>query len=319
MERNEIIKALSSDDFSRYYREADRIRGETKGDIVNIRAIIEITNICGRHCAYCGINAGNTKVRRYRMPASQIIDTAAAAVAAGYRTIVIQGGENPNGDVKEAGRIVTAIKNITEGIAVTLSLGEMRYEDYDYLRDCGADRYLLKHETSDPQLYKKLHPDGDLENRIQCLRWLKELGYETGSGFMIGLPGQTIESIADDLLMLRQLQCDMAGIGPFISHPDTPLRGCPNGDPELTKRAVAIARILLPQANLPVTTSLGVLSPEERKNAFACGANVIMKKATPDPYREDYEIYPAETKPVEISGDRAAIEKMLAETGRKGV
>ena len=179
---------------------------------------------------------------------------------------------------KSYGNIVREIKRL--GAAVTVSCGEMTAEAYAYLKASGADRYLLKHETADPKLYGMLHPCGTLKNRIDCLKILKSLGFETGSGFMIGLPGQTLETIAEDLLLLKEIGCDMAGIGPFIPHPDTELKDFPSGSIELTKRAVALARILLPKCNLPATTSLGVLDAQEKNNIFSCGANVIMRKVT---------------------------------------
>lgn len=322
MNRREIIEALKADDFTEFYREADRICRREKGDTVFMRAIIEYSNRCGRLCAYCGINAA-ADIRRYTMKKSEIIDTALAAAAAGYRTIVLQGGENLNTDVEELGQVISVIKRAGDGdgdgIAVTLSCGELPEEDLKYLWEMGADRYLLKHETADPELYSRLHPDSSLAERVECLRRIKDLGYEAGSGFMVGLPGATVETTADDLLLLKELQCDMAGIGPFIPSPDTPLAGAPPGDTEMTKRAVAIARMLLPKANLPVTTSLGVLDEEERRKAFSCGANVIMKKVTPNKYKDMYKIYPADIPEIHIKEDRNNIIEMLEGIGKKGV
>ena len=194
---------------------------------------------------------------------------------------------------------------------------QMSEEDYAYLKSKGADRYLLKHETADPVIYSRLHPCGTLENRTNCLKTIHKLGYETGSGFMIGLPGQTLETIAEDLLLLRDIPCQMAGIGPFISNPKTALAGEKNGDPELTRRAVALARLLLPKANLPVTTALSLMTKEEHEqNPFAFGANVVMKKVTPDQYKEAYEIYPADFKPTDIAGDRKELEEIIKSYGR---
>ncbi len=260
-DRDRIAELLALEDFSPVYREADRVRREAVGDTVHIRAIIEFSNICSRQCIYCGLNCRNSELERFRMSKDEIVRSAKAAVDAGYRTIVLQSGEDRTYPVERLGEIVEAVKSIgSEPPAVTLSCGEMSHEDYEYLRQKGADRYLLKHETADPELYRKLHPCGTLKDRVKCLRDLKALGYETGSGFMIGLPGQTLETVADDLLLLKDIGCHMAGIGPFIANPKTPLAGARNGDPELTRRAVAIARLLLPHANLPVTTSLSVLS-----------------------------------------------------------
>ncbi|MEG0156235.1 MAG: [FeFe] hydrogenase H-cluster radical SAM maturase HydE [Anaerovoracaceae bacterium] len=316
MDKQEIIKALSAEDFSPYYEEADRLCRLHKGNIIDMRAIIEFSNVCARGCTYCGLNV-NCNVERYQMSEEEIKETALKAIAAGYKTIVLQSGEVPNTNVLTLGRVSALIK--AKGAAITISCGELSREELVYLKEQGADRYLLKHETADEELYRRLHPDGTLTNRLNTLRDIKALGYETGSGFMVGLPGQTVETLAEDLLLLKEIGCDMAGIGPFIASPNTPLAGEKNGDPEMTKRAVAIARILLPKANLPVTTSLGVLSDAERRKAFSCGANVIMKKVTPDEYKDKYKIYPADIPPINIEKDRADIIKMLAEIGKKGV
>lgn len=344
-----ITQMLALDDFSPIYEEADRVRAEQVGDTVHLRAIIEFSNICKRQCIYCGLNRENKELTRFRMTHQEIVDTAQAAVEAGYRTIVLQSGEDPWFTSEKLGAIIEEIKALevqsaderssadggngnSEPIhpAVTVSCGEMSEEDYAYLKSKGADRYLLKHETADPEAYSRLHPCGTLEDRTNCLKTIHKLGYETGSGFMVGLPGQTLETIAEDLLLLREIPCQMAGIGPFISNPKTPLAGEKNGDPELTRRAVAIARLLLPKANLPVTTALSILSAEEaqsardksgeagsNENPFAFGANVVMKKVTPDKYKEAYEIYPAEYKPTDIVGDRKQLEELIKMYGRK--
>ena len=314
MDKNELVRLLALEDFNPVYERADAVRRENVGDEVHIRAIIEFSNICCRRCRYCGINSTNKSIIRYRMSADEIVETAEKAVEAGYRTIVLQSGEDPCFHKETMGEIVKAIKQM--GAAVTLSCGELTPGELAYLKECGADRYLLKHETADPVLYRQLHPCGTLEERVECLRTISSLGYETGSGFMIGLPGQSLKTIADDLLLLRQLQCSMAGIGPFIPHPDTPLAHEKEGSPELTKRAVALARLVLPKANLPVTTSLGVINQKEKENAFACGANVIMKKVTPDPYKEAYQIYPAKLEKTDIRKDRNLLEEQIRGLGR---
>jgi biotin synthase len=333
MTKQEMIDALMLEDFSLIYQEADRIRKEVKGDDVFVRSIIEFSNYCTRQCKYCGINCFNENVIRYRMSLEEIVDTAAQAIAAGYKTIVLQSGEDPffNGEnAKRLGEVVSAIRALPTAynpepdgsqpiLDITLSTGELPYEALSYLKECGATRYLLRHETSDPKLYTFLHPCGTLENRVQCLRNIKSLGYATGSGFMVGLPGQTLASIADDVILLETLECDMAGIGPFISSPDTPLEGYPNGETELTKRAVALCRIRCPELNLPVTTALGVLNPQELKDAFSCGANVIMKKVTPTKYKEAYKIYPSEVEETRIIEDRQTLDNMIRSLGRRPV
>ncbi|MDO5414532.1 MAG: [FeFe] hydrogenase H-cluster radical SAM maturase HydE [Bacillota bacterium] len=331
-----IVDLLSLDDFTPVYEAADRVRAENVGDTVHLRAIIEFSNICKRRCIYCGLNRDNEELPRFRMSHEEIVETAREAVAAGYRTIVLQSGEDPWFTPERLGAIIEDIKKL--GVAVTVSSGEMSEEDYAYLKSKGADRYLLKHETADPELYDRLHPCGTLENRTNCLKTIHKLGYETGSGFMIGLPGQTLETIAEDLLLLREIPCQMAGIGPFISNPKTALAGEKNGDPEMTRRAVAIARLILPEANLPVTTALSLMTEEEKahsidqqgeaaakrsgtdgtaENPFAFGANVVMKKVTPDEYKEAYEIYPADFKPTDIAKDRKELEEIIRSYGRE--
>lgn len=328
-----IASLLALEDFTPVYEEADRIRKARVGDTVHLRAIIEFSNVCKRQCIYCGLNRDNKELPRFRMTHEEIVETAAKAVAAGYRTIVLQSGEDDGMTAEKLGAIIEDIKKLRvpgstdrydgEPLhpAVTISCGEKDEEFYRYIREKGADRYLLKHETADPQLYNKLHPCGTLEERVGCLKTLSRLGYETGSGFMIGLPGQTLETLGKDLLLLTEIPCKMAGIGPFISNPKTPLAGEKNGDPEMARRAVAIARLLLPEANLPLTTALSILSKEEVKtadeNPFAFGANVIMKKVTPDEYKSAYEIYPAKFQATDILQDRKDLERMITTYGRQ--
>lgn len=313
LNKDTIVELLALEDFSQIYKMADETRHQNVGEVVHIRGIIEFSNYCKRSCIYCGLNCNNP-IERYRMEPAEIITLAKEARNAGYKTIVLQSGEDPFFTVDKLGQIIEEIKK--EDISVTVSCGELTFDELKYLREKGADRYLLKHETGNSTLYSMLHPCGTLEERIKCLKDIKALGFETGSGFMIGLPGQTLEIIAEDLLLLKEIGCEMAGIGPFIAHPDTPLAGKPSGSTELTKRAVALARILLPEANLPVTTSLGVVSQEERNKAFSCGANVIMKKVTPDKYKKLYEIYPSNFNHTNIIEDRKNLEKQIIDLGR---
>lgn len=308
------MAALSAEDFSEYYALADQIRRETKGDTVHIRAIVEFSNHCRRQCAYCGLNCRNTKLARYRMSPDEIVDSCRSAADAGYKTAVLQSGEDPWYTCDMLCDITQRVKAL--GMAVTLSCGERPHDEYAAFRTAGADRYLLKHETADANIYSALHPCGTLASRIGCLKALKALGFETGSGFMIGLPNQTAGTIADDLLLLKEIGCDMAGIGPFLPHPETPLKNIPAGSSELTRRAVALARILLPHINLPATTSLGVLDKAERDKIFYGGANVIMQKVTPDAYRSLYEIYPTPHAHTDVYADRKRIEEQITALGR---
>ena len=314
MTKEELVRLLALEDFSSIYEQADKVRQETVGDEVHIRAIIEFSNICARQCKYCGLNSNHQGIDYYQMSAAEILSTARQAVDAGYKTIVLQSGENPALDRQWMGGIIRCIAGM--GAVVTLSIGELSYEDLKYYRDCGASRYLLKHETADPQIYGELHPCGTLAQRTECLKNIHGLGYETGSGFMVGLPGQTLETIAEDILLLKELNCRMAGIGPFIPHPETPLADEQAGSPELTKRAVALTRLMIPDANLPVTTALGVVNQGAKENAFACGANVVMKKVTPDEYKKAYEIYPAQLDKTDIEKDRKVLEEQIRALGR---
>lgn len=306
---------LALPDFSEIYRQADKVRQRQKGRDVQIRAILEFSNHCRRQCRYCGLRGPNKKLERYRMTPEEMINAAREAAEAGYRTIVLQSGEDPWYTPALLGEIIERVKQETE-MAVTVSCGEMTRKEYEILRNSGADRYLLKQETADESLYASLHPCGTLKARVDCLKTLKELGFETGSGFMVGLPGQTLKTIAEDLLLLKEISCDMAGIGPFISNPSTPLAGQPNGSVELCKRAVALARILLPDCNLPATTSLGVLDGREKEDVFSCGANVVMKKITPNRYKNLYEIYPASLSETNILEDRLALEEAIKRLDR---
>lgn len=314
LDRASLRELLLREDFSEIYQEADRVRRETVGDTVHIRALLEFSSYCKRLCRYCGLNCANQNASRFRLTPQEILETAQEARDAGYQTLVLQSGEDPWYTAEIIGDLVKKIKAM--GLVLTLSCGEHPAETYRYWRDCGADRYLLKHETSSEPLYRSLHPDSTLAQRVACLKTLKKLGYETGGGFMIGLPGQDADTIAGDLLLLREIGCDMAGIGPFIPHPDTPLKDSAHGSTELTKRAVALARLLLPKANLPATTALGVLDSGEKRGVFDCGANVIMRKVTPLSVRKLYEIYPAKLAETDIPSGRRETEEEIRQMGR---
>ncbi|OPY71078.1 MAG: Biotin synthase [Syntrophorhabdaceae bacterium PtaU1.Bin034] len=270
---------------------ADRVRSRHMGDEVHLRGIIEFSNYCVKNCLYCGLRRDNRTLERYRMSAEEILDAAREGAQAGLKTIVLQSGEDPFYTGEMLAGLIVRLKE-EHGVAVTVSVGDRKKADYRLMRKAGADRYLLKHETADPELFTKLRPGTTLEGRIRRLVWLKELGYQVGSGNMVGLPGQTIESIADDILLLRELDVEMAGIGPFIPHYGTPLAGCTTGDVGMTLKVLAVARIALPFTHLPATTALGSIHPEGRQLALARGANVVMPDITPVRYKKLYEIYP---------------------------
>jgi biotin synthase len=313
----DIVKILSSDCDGYLFEKSNQIRKEYCGDEIHIRGIIEFSNYCRCNCFYCGINRKNKNVSRYRMDLGEIVEYAKNAYKVGYKTVVLQSGEDMWYTKEKISYVVQEIKKIGN-IAITLSVGERSYEDYKQWKLDGADRFLLKHETADEKLYNTLHPHSSFANRLRCLKWLKELGYQVGSGFMIGLPGQTLETIAKDILLLKELDVDMVGIGPFIPHPKTELRNAKKGNANLTLKALALTRILLKKPHLPTTTALEVTDIDSRKNAFFAGANVIMRKVHPFKYRKLYEIYPnPNINNKGVSEERTEIEEYIKLIGRK--
>jgi len=277
-----------------------------------LRAIIEFSNYCKCNCLFCGIRRGNKKLTRYRMSSKEIIESAESAVKEGFKTVVLQSGEDPYWNAAKLSEVVKEIKKFD--VAVTLSVGELSYKDYALLREAGADRYLLKFETSNEKLFKALKPDTTLKKRLQCLKWIRVLGYETGSGIIVGLPGQTIETLTDDILLMKELELDMLGVGPFIPHPETPLRDAPMGNPLISLKVLAIMRILLPEANIPATTALRTISPHFCEKAFQAGANVVMPDVTSEKYRNFYDIYPGKTQ---TKSSYDYWENLLKSFGRK--
>lgn len=285
------LMALEGDDQQKLYAVADAIRRQTMGDGVHLRGIIEFSNICRMDCHYCGIRRSNREIERYRMAPDVIVATAVRAADLGYGSVVLQSGEGDALNVDELCEAIRGIKAQTH-LAVTLSVGERTREEYAAWKQSGADRFLLRHETSDPDLFARIRPGRQLKDRIQCLLWLRELGYQVGSGFMVGLPGQSLESIARDVDLLRELHVEMAGIGPFIPAPNTPLANATGGTVDLCLKAVACTRIAIPDAHLPATTALGSIHPRGRQLALNAGANVIMPNVTPASFRDNYQLYP---------------------------
>lgn len=290
LDKSAIIELLTTAPTEELYRRADDVRREAVGDAVHLRGLIEFSNICRNDCLYCGIRRGNRQVQRYRMTDEELVETAKRATALGFQTIVLQSGEDMHFDQARMCHIIEQIKRLD--VALTLSVGERDYEDYKAFRDAGADRYLMRIETTDRDLYNRLNPGMSWERRHECLLMIRELGYELGSGIMVGLPGQTVESIADDLLYLKDIGIDMAGIGPFIPHPETPLAGEAGGTLEQALRTMAIMRILMPDINIPATTAMESLHPQGRIMALQAGANVVMPNVTEGEYRRLYELYP---------------------------
>ena len=283
--------------------EAVRIRKEVYGTDVYTRGLIEFTNYCKNDCYYCGIRRSNPNAKRYRLTEEEILACCENGYELGFRTFVLQGGEDPyfNDD-----RMVDIVRKIRAGYpdcAITLSIGEKSYESYKRFREAGADRYLLRHETANDVHYRKLHPEEmRLEARKQCLYDLKTLGYQVGAGFMVGSPEQTAETLADDLVFLKELDPQMVGIGPFIPHHDTKFAKEEAGSVDLTLKLLSVLRLLLPKVLLPATTALGTLDPLGREKGLSAGANVVMPNLSPVENRKQYELYDNKI----CTGDEAA-------------
>lgn len=290
---DELKILIESDEFNEPLAEAADIRRrENYGDKVYIRGLIEFTNYCRNNCYYCGIRRDNKKAERYRLTKDEILLCCDEGYRLGFRTFVMQGGEDPYYTDEMICDIVSKIKSRYPDCAVTLSIGEKPRESYQAFFDAGADRYLLRHETADPEHYGKLHPEAmSLENRKECLFDLKEIGYQVGSGFMVGSPYQTTENLISDLHFLQKLQPDMIGIGPYITHADTPFAEFKSGDVMLTLRLVSILRLMFPYALIPSTTALGTVHPQGRELGLKAGANVVMPNLSPVSVRKLYSLY----------------------------
>lgn len=306
LDKTEILRWLRENDPQRLeelWRRADEVRRANVGDAVHLRGLVEISNYCARQCAYCGLRVGNQALTRYRMTAEEIVEAAQQAVKFGYGTVVLQGGEDFGPSADWLAEVVRTIKTKTP-LAVTLSLGERPDADLAAFRAAGAGRYLLRFETSDRALFDAIHPPLGQQpcDRIEILRRLKVLGFEVGSGVMVGIPGQTYASLAHDIALFRELDLDMIGVGPFIPHPATPLGSGPvalTGDEQvpntelLTYKVIALTRLMRPDANIPATTALATINKKNgRELGWQRGANVFMPNLTPLKYRRLYEIYP---------------------------
>lgn len=289
--RNDIIEVLKDDSNNDWlFSLADKTREEYVGDEVHLRGLIEFSNICKRQCKYCGLRCEDKFIDRYRISKENIISYAEHAVNMGYKTIVLQSGEDEYYNTDLMCEIIEGIKKL--GVALTLSIGEKTYEEYKAFKEAGADRYLIRIETTDKTLYNQMHPNMNFDNRVRCLENLGRLGYEVGTGCLVGLPNQTIESLADDILFFKEINADMVGIGPFIPHPHTPLKDSATGSFTLALKVMALTRILLKDINIPATTAMETLNPNGRIIALQSGANVVMPNVTTTEYRAKYEIYP---------------------------
>ena len=289
------------------------------GKSIFIRGIVEFSNVCKNDCYNCGIRKSNADCDRYRLSKEQILDCCDAGYEYGFRTFVLQSGEDKSYTTDKLCEIVSDIKKAHPDCAVTLSVGELSYDDYKRLFEAGADRYLLRHETASEEHYKKLHPaEMSWEHRMKCLEQLKQIGYQTGCGMMVGSPFQTVGNIADDMLFLERFKPEMIGMGPFIPHKDTPFKDKPAGSYELTLFLISLCRLMLPDCLIPATTALGTIRPDGREKGVLAGANVVMPNLSPMDVRKKYLLYDGKICTGDESAQcRACLERRMESIGYK--
>ncbi len=317
MNRETIKGFVIGKEFRLLLSAADRCRKQHCGDEVHLRGIIEYTNNCVCRCAYCGISLHNKKVRRYRLAHDEVIGAALRGAAEGVRTIVLQGGEDPQTGAGAICRMIEGIKR-ADNVAVTVSAGEWSRRDYRMMRDAGADRYLLKIETANPVLFNALRPGSSFENRVRCLHDLQDLGFQVGSGSLVGLPDQTIDDVINDLLFCSRMELAMATFSPFIPHINTPLKNARKPDPDIALRVLAAARLVLPRAHIPVSTALAALVPNGYEKGLQAGANVVMADLTPADAAALYDLYPgkAETSAHNERDSAAQLKRLIGRISR---
>ena len=316
-----LLEGYTPENAALLAQKARAAREAVYGKDVYIRGLIEISNVCKNDCLYCGIRRSNTACSRYRLTPEEILECCEEGYRLGFRTFVWQGGEDPFFTDEVVCGLLRTVKERYPDCAVTLSLGERTRESYARLREAGADRYLLRHETADPDHYGQLHPPVlTLANRMECLRTLKELGYQVGCGFMVGSPHQTAEHLARDLKFIEEFQPDMCGIGPFIPHKDTPFRAEPAGTLEQTLYLLSILRLIQPNLLLPATTALGTIHPQGREQGILAGANVVMPNLSPHSVRKKYELYNNKISTGEESAQsKAMLEERMRSIGYRVV
>ena len=306
LDREQWIQLLSerSEETDQYARDlGNKVRQQIYGNDIYVRGLVEFTNYCKNDCYYCGIRRSNKNAQRYRLTEEDILLCCQQGYELGFRTFVLQGGEDGYYTDERLLSIIYKIKAEYPDCALTLSIGEKSEESYRDYREAGVDRYLLRHETADEEHYGKLHPSSmSCEHRKNCLRTLKKLGFQTGAGFMVGAPYQTVENLADDFLFLKELNPEMVGIGPFIPHQDTPFHGEKSGTLEDTLFYLALLRLMLPHVLLPATTALGTIHPKGREMGVLSGANVVMPNLSPVSVRKKYMLYDGKI----CTGDEAA-------------
>ena len=314
-----LLDTFTDEDRAYAAQKAAKTAVSVFGKSIYIRGIVEFSNVCKNDCFYCGIRRSNTKCERYRLSKDQILDCCHAGYEYGFRTFVLQSGEDKSFTTDKLCDIVSAIKKAHGDCAVTLSVGELEHEDYKRLFDAGADRYLLRHETADEKHYSKLHP-GEMswQHRMKCLEDLKEIGFQTGCGMMVGSPFQTSGNLADDLLFLERFKPEMIGMGPFIPHKDTPFWDKPAGSYELTLFLISLCRLMLPDCLIPATTALGTIRPDGREKGVLAGANVIMPNLSPIDVRKKYLLYDGKICTGDESAQcRACLERRMESIGYK--
>lgn len=288
----EDFKALLTGDTAKLFAHAQAVRQKHYGHLVYVRGLIEISSYCMRDCYYCGLRKSNNHAVRYRLTRNEIMHQAALGYAMGLRTFVLQGGEDPHFSDEVLIPIVRSLRERFPEVAITLSLGERSATSFEKLKRAGADRYLLRHETANAEHYHRLHPKSmTLQSRQDCLYELKRLGFQTGAGMMVGSPGQTLDTLMDDLMFLQELKPQMVGIGPFLQSKNTPFSGEQDGSVDMTLRLLAIVRCLLPLALIPATTALATKDESARIQALQIACNVVMPNLSPDEVRADYAIY----------------------------
>lgn len=314
----ELKALLETDCYDTYlFAAADKVRRRVYGNEVYIRGLIEISNYCGNNCYYCGIRRGNEAVRRYRLGKQEILECCREGYRLGFRTFVLQSGEDGGYSDNDICQIVAEIKTEFPGCAVTLSLGEKSRRIYLDYYSAGADRYLLRHESANSQLYNSLHPNEmEISSRKECLYDLKEIGYQVGAGFMVGAPYQTIDNIVEDLRFLQELKPDMIGIGPFLTHSQTPFRDFGNGSLTLTLRLIGIMRLMFPYGLIPATTALDTIAADGRERGLKAGANIVMPNLSPVNVRKLYSLYDNKSCTGEEAAEYvAALKKKVSKAG----
>ncbi|MBO5610267.1 MAG: [FeFe] hydrogenase H-cluster radical SAM maturase HydE [Eubacterium sp.] len=324
LSREEWLSVLEncSEETRKYAAEKARALADSVyGKDVFIRGIVEFSNVCSRNCLYCGLRAENKNLDRYRLDENDIMDCCRDGYKYGFRTFVLQSGEDPHYTTEMICRTVKRIKEEFPDCAVTLSLGEKSFEEYKAYREAGADRYLLRHETANEEHYGKLHPENmSWKNRMKCLDDLKSLGYQVGCGVMIGSPYQTVECLVDDMLYMQDFEPEMIGLGPFLPHSDTPFKDEPKGSYEMTLYMISLCRLMLPNALIPATTALGTIRGNGREQGVLAGANVIMPNLSPVQVRDKYMLYDNKICTGDSSSEcRGCIENRMESIGYKVV